>query len=616
MQAKHFYALTALGISLAGCGGGGSTTQAPATPAAAPTVAVSGTVAVGAPLANAAVALKCKGGNYSGITTDATGAWSKTIPAASFPCAAQATDGVTTLHSMLDSAGSASAIQFNITSLTELMISRHAGQSPAAWFQGLNATALDGITSGALQNALTAVKAGLPAGVQTALGNDDPVRVAFVANQTGHDAVLDQLKTALASAGITLATASGNLASGGANPMIPAYIASLSVASGAAGSTVTIRGHELPASAVVLFGSTAGTGATTNGARTEITVTVPAIGAGAANVTVQGSAGQLAFTVAAGSGSGGGGTGGSGSGTGFFGTQKTAASVAFLNGKSFAGTNCSIAFDNNGTVTITDTAQSKTASASFSGDALDIITALGSGNTSFYLKPVDGAVTAAQNGNMVYATGTSSAYGRIQIADYHTATPYVVEGYVNRSDGNGNVTAAACNNVNKTFSWTPPVLSSGTLDFLAQYSTDLSKTLTLATHVPHLKGSYTGLAGTGSYKRLILQPTFSVAENLTQKACSLVIDDQGNATLTVDAKVKTFSLLNRAMTINTGLALPIAGTSTSEYVKGYSFWASGGFGDVNNALFWIDASNYTGPQTLNYKESTSSQREEMGCTFK
>jgi hypothetical protein len=130
----------ALGLSACGGGGGGgggsgfgllpSGGGTPTMPPAADTsVAVSGTVATGAPASGSDVALRCANGVSGTATTAADGTWSTKLDAPVFPCLATASGGSLAagqkLHSMLRAAG-----YTNITPLTELILARAAGMAP------------------------------------------------------------------------------------------------------------------------------------------------------------------------------------------------------------------------------------------------------------------------------------------------------------------------------------------------------------------------------------------------------------------------------------------------------------------------------------------------------
>lgn len=138
------FAAGALALVLSGCGGGGGggsagigfippssgTTPPPTQPPATDTrVAVSGTVATGAPATGSDIALRCLNGVTGSAITGSDGTWSARLDAPVFPCVATASGGSLAagqkLHSMLRAAG-----YVNITPLTELILARAAGMAP------------------------------------------------------------------------------------------------------------------------------------------------------------------------------------------------------------------------------------------------------------------------------------------------------------------------------------------------------------------------------------------------------------------------------------------------------------------------------------------------------
>lgn len=99
--------------ALGACGGGNDSGPTAKT--------VSGTAAVGVPLANASITLTCKNGAGS-ATANSNGAYTATF-AFDGPCAIAATSGATSIHSFAAGAGT-----FNVTPLTELLLNYIAGQ--------------------------------------------------------------------------------------------------------------------------------------------------------------------------------------------------------------------------------------------------------------------------------------------------------------------------------------------------------------------------------------------------------------------------------------------------------------------------------------------------------
>ena len=110
-------------LAIAGCGGGSSTTPAPT-----PVVnAMSGTAAVGSPIAGGTVKVICAAGAANAsTTTTASGTWQTSVTGQTLPCAVQVSGGTikgaanpTALHAFTTGFGTV-----NITSLTTELITR------------------------------------------------------------------------------------------------------------------------------------------------------------------------------------------------------------------------------------------------------------------------------------------------------------------------------------------------------------------------------------------------------------------------------------------------------------------------------------------------------------
>lgn len=285
--------------------GGGSDAPANTTETLPPEAAlsISGVAAVGAPLAQASVQVRCSTGTPASTTTLPDGSYSLRMVGAALPCALRASGGTVgsvtnaqVLHAWLPGPAGSTSARANLTPLTELMAAQLAGGDPAAFFDALDASTFAQITTAATATALDAVRTGLPEALRSALGSTDPLTAVFQANGTGLDAVLDQLKDALAAAGVTLDEATARVAQGSAP--LPPYLSGPAAGTGQAGDSVTLNGHALPATPVVRFGSTTATGAVTNASGTQITVPVPAgLAAGMTSLTVEGVTGAVAYTV-------------------------------------------------------------------------------------------------------------------------------------------------------------------------------------------------------------------------------------------------------------------------------------------------------------------------------
>lgn len=237
--------LAALAASalIAACGGGDDDAGGNATPGAA-TVALSGTAATGAAIANATVTAVDAAGATVTATTGADGKFTIQVAEAAAPYALRITDAAGKVwYSYAPAAGTA-----NITPLTTLALAEAAGNRPladvlAAW----GTTRLD---SAAVLEAAKKVNANLQAVMQAANVNYASANIfadAFNADGTGLDAVLDAMRvsfTCSASActqsitspqGAVLVNWNGNIATTGIT-----LSWSASTSGGSTGGSVTV----------------------------------------------------------------------------------------------------------------------------------------------------------------------------------------------------------------------------------------------------------------------------------------------------------------------------------------------------------------------------------------
>lgn len=194
MSTKILVTTAALAASLvlAGCGGGDDVTTASST------TTLSGTAAVGVPIVAGQISVTCSGGSALSTTTDSAGAWQVTTSGQTLPCAVQVSGGTvggsangTPYHSIAMSFGT-----INITPLTDLVIANLTGKAPNAWFTGLNAAALQGLSGTALTDALNRVNTAL--GLSATLNGSNPLTVNFTATNGN---LIDDILEALAGAG-------------------------------------------------------------------------------------------------------------------------------------------------------------------------------------------------------------------------------------------------------------------------------------------------------------------------------------------------------------------------------------------------------------------------------
>jgi hypothetical protein len=188
LRTLQFGSMMLAASALVACGGGTNS-------GSSPIGTVSGTAAVGAALANASITLTCKNGSGS-ATANSNGAYTATF-AFDGPCAITATGGAITINSFAAGAGT-----FNVTPLTQLLLSYIAGQLGTT-VSGL----LSGITSNAsFQNALSnsTVIANAETAVATLIKNTYGITLSsssfltasFTPGTPGADADLDTLQAA------------------------------------------------------------------------------------------------------------------------------------------------------------------------------------------------------------------------------------------------------------------------------------------------------------------------------------------------------------------------------------------------------------------------------------
>jgi hypothetical protein len=191
-------------IALAACGGSddSSSGAAPAPGPGATPLSISGTAAVGAPLAGGTVDTQCSVGDGT-ATTAADGSYSLQIPDGRLPCTLRVTsaDGAKVLHSA--AAGSGNSARANLTPATELAMAQLWGRSPAAAHVGFDAAAVVALTPAALQTAASATTTLLATAGVTISGN--PVSGALAIGDA-NDRALEVLSANLAGSGTTLAS--------------------------------------------------------------------------------------------------------------------------------------------------------------------------------------------------------------------------------------------------------------------------------------------------------------------------------------------------------------------------------------------------------------------------
>jgi len=208
MVSATLISLAAAG-ALVACGGGDDGDSAAATPSpvAPASLTLSGTAAVGIPVAGQTVSVRCSSGGASAVT-EPDGSYSVVVPSGAWPCVAQVTAASGTVLTTVASGSGTSAIA-NLTPATELIVALLVGTDPEAFFQTFDNALLAAITAESItaaQQRMVSIMAA--AGVDfTAVG--DLLASGFTAS---YDAALVALDTQLTASGTTLGTLSASIA--------------------------------------------------------------------------------------------------------------------------------------------------------------------------------------------------------------------------------------------------------------------------------------------------------------------------------------------------------------------------------------------------------------------
>ena len=175
---KGFTCLTGMGlvaVLVVACGGNDFATV------------VSGVAAFGAPMANAAVSVRCSDALTYSTTTDATGSYSVGLNS-TLPCLVEAKSGSVVLHSI--ARGTGSSVIANVTPLSEALVNQISNDT-VGYFLGFEATAAAKLTTTVVANAQKAVLDNLTAnGVTIPASLNDLITnplVASTASSPGND---------------------------------------------------------------------------------------------------------------------------------------------------------------------------------------------------------------------------------------------------------------------------------------------------------------------------------------------------------------------------------------------------------------------------------------------
>jgi len=221
LKYKLIYAMCLSTFALMGCRNDNSSNTTTPT---LPMTALSGTAAVGSPIANAQIDLKCNGySKDAAATTNAQGNWSSSVPTINLPCATLLTGGQIgaannnqKFYSITTSTGS--NIIVNITPLSNLILAKTVnvatGASLENWYTGAGlATSLNDITSNLQIHIASLLKALKDNGyTMPSDTNFNPLSTAFTAETSNsYDQLLEQFAAAVTAS--SSATYEGLLAS-------------------------------------------------------------------------------------------------------------------------------------------------------------------------------------------------------------------------------------------------------------------------------------------------------------------------------------------------------------------------------------------------------------------
>ncbi len=181
-------------LGLAACGGGSNNNTSLVTQ-------LSGTAAIGSPVTNATVQVRCADASTALETvTNAAGFWQVTTTGQALPCAVRVSGGNLAAGQALYSA----ALDFanvNVTPLTDLLIANAAGTLPATWWGSNGPADFSVLTAPKVEKALAQLRTALNL---TALQNIDPRTAAFnAAPKDAMDDILEALQQALRTSGIS-----------------------------------------------------------------------------------------------------------------------------------------------------------------------------------------------------------------------------------------------------------------------------------------------------------------------------------------------------------------------------------------------------------------------------
>jgi len=206
----------AVSVALIGCGG--SDGSGGSTPTPTPTsITIAGTAVKGAPLASAAVTVKC-GTGTGATTTAADGAYTVEITSGALPCVVEvvAGDG-TTYHSLVSGTGNTGTFTANVSPLTEMVVAQFSAAAPATFFSAFGSSSTVPTTDVAAANSYVQTAM---AGLADLAGINSLTDTLVVGNTL--DQKIDAVVAGLAAAGLTVTQVTTVIV---ANPAAPSVVA-------------------------------------------------------------------------------------------------------------------------------------------------------------------------------------------------------------------------------------------------------------------------------------------------------------------------------------------------------------------------------------------------------
>jgi hypothetical protein len=215
----------------------------------APAARLTGVAAVGRPLGQAAVALKCLGGTAAQTTTGSDGSFVVNVPEKAFPCLARARGAGSQRAEVYHSIAFAPGIM-NITPVTDAVLALASEQVPSAFFDTATDSTIGAISQARLDADLTRLASALPATISLPQGRS-PFTAAFQADGVDPmDKALDQIRAVLEAERMSWQQALDYVRAEAVITSDEPVFAGMTPLAGPPGAEVTLSGVNFPVSPV------------------------------------------------------------------------------------------------------------------------------------------------------------------------------------------------------------------------------------------------------------------------------------------------------------------------------------------------------------------------------